>query len=512
MTAVTAFTAAQHYDRALRYSKHTRHLSAAQKPQATRAWPPENVALLEAYRDWLRDSGASAHLCAVLYLPMAGHVLGFNLKPHAQLDPATDFQPALDYVLAKNTSAAWNHNRRNALTKFTQFLRQQRGQCAPAFKTPDLTRYQAGLPAWLVEQLTRFQHLRQAGWRPARRDQAILNFWSHHTRLWRWLVEQRGIGALADLKRQHLLDYMDHRLALGHSPKGINSDLRTFHGFLLFLQDQGWPVAQALLRLRGLAEPDSLPRFMTDEQVAQVRADLEARVAAPPLRVQPRDTLLDRAAFYLLWQGGLRLGELEDLRLADLDLPGRQLLVRQGKGRKDRAVFLADSAISALKAYLAVRGSGPSDHIFLYRAEPVHKDLIHCRIRYAGERAGVKVTAHMLRHTYATQLLNAGCPVTSLQKLLGHQRLNSTQIYARVHDRTVADDYFTAMAQVESRVNLGGRSMAQPAPDATAAARKHLLKLARELAAARLDKARRLDLVKALRRVVRQELIQPATP
>jgi hypothetical protein len=77
--------------------------------------------------------------------------------------------------------------------------------------------------------------------------------------------------------------------------------------------------------------------------------------------------------------------------------------------------------------------------------------------------------------------------------------------------RAVADDYFTAMAHVEQRVTLGGRSTAQPVPDATAAARKQLLKLASELAASRLGRARRLDLVKALRRVVRRDLIQSAT-
>ena len=122
----------------------------------------------------------------------------------------------------------------------------------------------------------------------------------------------------------------------------------------------------------------------------------------------------------------MRLGEVEDLRLADLDLPGRQLMVRQAKGRKDRAVFLVDSAISALNAYLAVRGSGPSDHVFLYRAEPVHKDLIHCRIRYAGERAGVKVTAHMLRHTYATLGLAAGVHPKLMSERLGHANVSFT--------------------------------------------------------------------------------------
>jgi hypothetical protein len=64
----------------------------------------------------------------------------------------------------------------------------------------------------------------------------------------------------------------------------------------------------------------------------------------------------------------------------------------------------------------------------------------------------VKVTPHRLRHTCATQLVNAGCSITTIKALLGHRRLNSTMIYARVHDRTVAEDYYAAMAVIEKRL------------------------------------------------------------
>jgi hypothetical protein len=84
----------------------------------------------------------------------------------------------------------------------------------------------------------------------------------------------------------------------------------------------------------------------------------------------------------------------------------------------------------------------------------VSKDFIRGRIKATGERAGVKVTPHQLRHTYATQLLNAGCKITTIQALLGHRHLNTTLTYARVHDRTVADDYFAAMATIEERLRL----------------------------------------------------------
>jgi hypothetical protein len=72
------------------------------------------------------------------------------------------------------------------------------------------------------------------------------------------------------------------------------------------------------------------------------------------------------------------------------------------------------------------------------------------------QRVGVNVYPHRLRHTAATQLLNAGCRVTSIQKFLGHKELNTTMVYARVHDQTVADDYYSAMERVEQRLGLFG--------------------------------------------------------
>jgi site-specific recombinase XerD len=402
-------SAAARYDSVLHNARHGRLLPGYPVPRPSAAWPAENVALLERYRDWLLSGGASPGVVDQLYLPMAGHALGLNLKPHAQLDPDVDLARAMDYVEAKRRGTAWTDRCRVALDKFRRFLRQQRGQIDVPIRPLNYAHYCAGLPDWLVEQLERFQHLMQRNWRPARLGQQILRFWGGHTRLWRWLFERYPIAGLADVKRQYVLDYVDHRLAAGYATSSVNQDLRYFHAFLLFLQSQDHAVPQALLRLPSLKQPDSLPRFLTDEQVRRLRDDLEQRAAEAQSLVRRRDALLDRAAFYLLWQGGLRLGEVEELHLEDLDLAGRRLMVRQGKGLKDRTVYLADAAVRAVQAYLTVRGMGPTDHVFLYRNLPVHKDLIHSRIRAAGERAGVKVSPHRLRHTCATQLLNAGC-------------------------------------------------------------------------------------------------------
>ncbi len=95
---------ADRYDHALRYARHRRLPPDAARPQPTAAWPSENVAWLEHYRDWLSSSGTSAHTINHLYIPMAGHVLGLNLKPHPQLDLETDLDRALAYIKAKRLS------------------------------------------------------------------------------------------------------------------------------------------------------------------------------------------------------------------------------------------------------------------------------------------------------------------------------------------------------------------------------------------------------------------------
>mgnify|MGYP000067777505 CR=1 FL=1 len=498
-----ATTAAARYDHSLRHRRDTRLPPGHPRPKPTSAWPPENIALLERYRVWLLGSGTSPAVIEQLYIPTAGNVLGLALKPHPELDLEHDFSVVMDYVKAKCRGSEWVEMTRCALAKFRRFLLQERGEPSdPPLRPINQAYYCAGLPDWLVALLERYEHLAARNWRPARSNEQRLRFWGGQTRVWRWLFGQYTITALADIKRQYVLDYVDHRLAAGYSPTSINGDLRCFHAFLLYLRDQGWELPRSLLRMPALKEPDSLPKFLTDEDVRRLRDDLEQRVAHPEQAHHRRDALLDRAAFYLLWQGGLRLGEVEELKLEDLDLAGRKLMVRQGKGSKDRTVYLTDSVVKVLRDYLAERGSGPTRHVFLYRNRPLCKDLIRSRIKAAGRRAGVAVYPHRLRHTCATQLLNAGCRITSIQKFLGHTRLNSTMVYARVHDRTVAQDYYAAMAEVEKRLDLAaspGDSLGEPMREDE---REQLLGLATQLAAPDLSAEMRLVLVARMRELL----------
>jgi len=449
-----AATAAKQYDNALLYARNKRQ--PPETPHPTAAWPPENVRLLEQYAAWLLSGGTAEYTTHTIYLPMAGHVLGLALVPHAQIDLERDFERAFEYVQAKGTGTAWLKASRNGLDKFKRFLRLERGLGEPGKTSApfDPSAYSAGLPAWLVSELSRYERIQQKSWRTARLSERQRAFWSTYSRIWRFLCQECGVQSLAELKRRHLLDYLDRQIAAGYSVTTVNFNLRMLRAFLLFLQEEGYSVPQSLLRVPSLKQPDNLPRYLTDEQVKTLREEIERGVRGARTAAERRQALLDRAAFHLLWQCGLRVGEVEELRLEDLDLGARRISVRSGKGLKDRSVYLTATALAALQSYLAVRGEGASDHIFLFRNAPLGKDFIRSRLRTIGKRVGVKVFPHRLRHTCATQLLNAGCRITSIQAFLGHKKLNTTMIYARAHDQSVADDYFAAMQRVEQRLEI----------------------------------------------------------
>jgi site-specific recombinase XerD len=487
----------ERYDRNLRYANKKRALTGQPQPRPTAEWPPENRELLARYERWLLGGGTSQDVTHRLYLPAAGHVLGLFLRPHTELVLPDDLQPALAYVKAKRSSVFWINACQNALDRFQRFLLQERGIQEITITPYDHVPHTQGLPDWLVQELKNYQLVRQRNWRSARLEDNIRRFWSGYLRTWRFLCEQCGVVVLADLERQHIFAYMEHRLEAGYAPSGINNDVRSLQGFLGFLQNQGYAIPQSLFRIPGLKPRQPLPKFLTDAQVRLLRDDLEAQVdlAAPDHLL--REALLFRAAFYLLWQGGLRLGELEELLVEDLDLENRKLSVRQSKSMADRTIYLTDTVVSVLLAYLERRGTGSSEHVFLYRNRALRKDLVRARIKAAGRRVGVKVYPHRLRHTCATQLLNAGCRVTSIQRFLGHKRLNTTMVYAKVHDHQVAEDYYAAMEQIEKHLDLAQAEQVKvPLEEAQ---RGQLLALTDQLAVPELPRSERLELVAQLR-------------
>ncbi len=159
----------------------------------------------------------------------------------------------------------------------------------------------------------------------------------------------------------------------------------------------------------------------------------------------------DKAIFLLMLRCGLRISEVTQLKLRDLYLtesPPRLLV--SGKNSKERSVYLSAQASFALRRYLAERPTCQSEAVFLnYKSEGLAAIGIQKRLERYRKAADVHVTAHMLRHNFANDLVCADVPVTTIQKLMGHSWVTTTQTYIAANDPKVKQDFYKATQQME---------------------------------------------------------------
>jgi site-specific recombinase XerD len=253
-----------------------------------------------------------------------------------------------------------------------------------------------------------------------------------------WLAEP-----IEQVSSRSVLAFIDHLLAKRLSPKTINCYLDSIRGFYDYLINEE-AVAMVNPVKRGyvlrLARP--LPRYLRDEEVARLFVVID----------HPRD----RAMFMLMLRCGLRVEEVAQLSLSALDLPRSQMFVYHGKGAKDRVVYLSHDAQQALVDYLKIRAFSKAKRLFLVdkgrcKGNPISVRAIQKRMEHYARKAGLKVSCHQLRHTMATQLLNADADLVTIQDLLGHSRIKTTQRYCQVSNLKVQRDYHKAITRVMER-------------------------------------------------------------
>ena len=185
--------------------------------------------------------------------------------------------------------------------------------------------------------------------------------------------------------------------------------------------------------------PSPLPRFLLNEEIE--------------ILFHETKNLRDEAMFRLMLRCGLRVEEVAHLTLGAIDLQRRRITVKCGKWCRDRIVFMSDDAFNALNTYLDSRPRTRVKRVFLvekgtFKDKPLSVRGIQKRIEYYAKKTGVRVSCHRLRHTMATQLLNADAEAVTIQDLLGHNCLASTQRYCKVSNPKVRRDYFKAMELV----------------------------------------------------------------
>jgi site-specific recombinase XerD len=296
--------------------------------------------------------------------------------------------------------------------------------------------------------LTWLQH--QWGiWKPSQRQHHAQKRLGELRGFWQWQLAHRPLTTWVELSTADIAAYMDAELARGIAPKTVKTTLDRVYEVLRYLVGRG---AVPHLPVRpALTLPDPLPRHLSPAEVIAIETTLQAQGAIRP----DASTLLDQALYYLLCHAGLRISEALDLEVQDVDLAGRRIRVREGKGRRDRVVYLSAPATQALTDYLPSIPHAPGDLVMSRQSRPLRYEEAWTRIRAIGIAAGVAgVSPHRLRHTYATQLLNHGMSLEGLRSLMGHENLETTLIYARLADTTLEQQYRGAMERVTNRVNV----------------------------------------------------------
>lgn len=204
----------------------------------------------------------------------------------------------------------------------------------------------------------------------------------------------------------------------------INRHLSSLRSFFKFLVREGHLKNNPASVLLSPKQEKSLPLFLTEEEVTQLI-----------LSAQPKDErgLRDRAVLETFYSTGIRIGELAGLDIEDIDFIGGVIKVL-GKGRKERIVPIGDIAIAAIRSYLDKRKK-QQEALFLNKSgrritDRGIRNIVRKYIRAASIRQGV--SPHTLRHSFATHLLNRGADLRSVQELLGHVNLATTQIYTHL--------------------------------------------------------------------------------
>jgi site-specific recombinase XerD len=253
-------------------------------------------------------------------------------------------------------------------------------------------------------------------------------------------LHRLGRTHLEQLQRQDIEAFVEHEQDRGLKPNSVRTRLCAVYAFVRFLIEKkivGYELMERKIRLKL---PDQLPRAIDPQDLTRLLSVI--------------DNIRDRALILVLLRTGMRISELLNTKLDDVDISQQKILIYlSDKTSVGRVVYYSEDAQQALLAWLKIRDS--SKERLFYGQGKKSQSLCYGAarmmfIRYLN-KAGLQYsdyTLHCLRHTFATDLLNARMPLECLRVLLGHTNLEVTRRYARLSDKTREDEYFRAMQSI----------------------------------------------------------------
>ena len=253
------------------------------------------------------------------------------------------------------------------------------------------------------------------------------------------LIQEAGKDHIEQLSRRDFEAFVERDQDRGLKVSTIRTRLAHVYAFVRFLAETGVVSADLLVRKLRLKQPEALPRAMAPDDVRRL--------------VSMKGNSRNRAMILLLLRTGMRIGELLSTRLCDVSVREKKIVIFEAeKNQVGRVVYFSEDARDALKLWLKQRDEHKQ---FVFHAQG--RDTL----TYSGARmafkmclkkaglAGKGYSLHCLRHTYASELLNAGMRLECLQQLLGHKKLEETRRYARLTDKSREAEYFRAMSIIE---------------------------------------------------------------
>ena len=268
-----------------------------------------------------------------------------------------------------------------------------------------------------------------------------------------FMHDDRALQSLQEITKDDVLAYIAHLRTEGYAATSVDQKIASVKGFHKFLLSENLCSVHPADSLPRFKHPSRLPDIISVERIDALIEQFDERHDPASLR--------DRAILEVLYGCGLRVSELCNLELMDVLFEEGVLRVF-GKGSKERIAPLGSSAARALKDYLA-RGRDKlhpkkklapvSSKVFLSsRGNPLAREIVFRMVKSAGESVGIEnLHPHTLRHSYATHMLEGGADLRSLQELLGHSDLSTTQIYTHVDQSYMREEYLLKHPRARKR-------------------------------------------------------------
>ncbi len=247
-------------------------------------------------------------------------------------------------------------------------------------------------------------------------------------------LDNEGVMVPDEITRQHIRSFIRDIMGFGYAKTSAARKLSAIKGWLVYLMDRGEIESDPSMGIRGPKLPSTLPRALPREDVSMM---LETGI-------EGENSHRDRVVLELLYGSGLRIAEVASIRWGDLDVVERWIRVK-GKGNKERIVPLGSYSIKALEEW---KQCSSESETFLFPGRNgghITVRTISRIVKKASMRVGLPgVTPHMLRHSFATHMLEGGASLRVLQELLGHESLATTQRYLTVTAEHLKKSYLEA--------------------------------------------------------------------